>query len=122
MKTLGNVIWFIFTGLWYFLTYSLAGLIFCITIIGIPFGIQCFKLAKLMAWPMGREVDSDFGSHLIMNILWAIFIGWELAVSFVAYGCIYCVTIVGIPFGIQCFKLAKLSFLPFGANIKKKNS
>ena len=122
MKTLGNVIWFIFTGLWYFLTYSLAGLIFCITIIGIPFGIQCFKLAKLMAWPMGREVLSDFGKHPIMNILWAIFFGWELAVSFVVYGCIYCVTIVGIPFGIQCFKLAKLSFLPFGANIRKKNS
>ena len=91
----------------------------CITIIGIPLGIQCFKFASLMLAPFGRDLDysrSGVGS-LLINILWIMFLGWELAITAVVIGLVYCVTIVGIPFGIQAFKFAKLALMPFGARI-----
>lgn len=118
MKTLGNLLWFIFTGLWSGLTYFVVGLIWCITIIGIPFGKQCFKLAGLMFLPFGKRINSDFGKHPIANVIWVILGGLELAVGFFIAGLIWCITIIGIPFGRQCFKLAQLSFVPFGATVE----
>ena len=118
MKTLGNIIWFIITGFWAGLAYFLGGLIWCITIIGIPFGKQCFKLSKLMFWPFGKTVNSDFGKHPIANVIWVIFGGLELSIGFFLGGLIWCITIIGIPFGKQCFKLAQLAFVPFGATIE----
>ena len=117
MKFIGNIIWFILIGLWTAIGFFFIGLLLCITIIGIPFGIQCFKLAKLALTPFGKIVNSNFGKHPIANILWLVFVGWEMAVGYVVAGAIFCITIIGIPFGKQCFKLAALSLIPFGANI-----
>lgn len=118
MKTLGNVLWFILTGLWLGLSYCLLGIIWCITIIGIPFGKQCFKLARLIFWPFGKVVDDPFSKHAILNVIWIIFGGLALCIGFAIAGIFWCITILGIPFGKQCFKFAKLSLMPFGAEIK----
>jgi uncharacterized membrane protein YccF (DUF307 family) len=120
MGCLGNIIWLIFGGLVAALVWMLAGLIMCITIIGIPFGIQCFKIASFVLWPFGKEIEAgNFGiGGLFLNIIWIIFFGWEITLIHLLIGIVLCVTIIGIPFGIQHFKLAKLGFIPFGANIK----
>lgn len=120
MGCLGNIIWLIFGGLVAALVWMLAGLIMCITIIGIPFGIQCFKIASFVLWPFGKEIEAgNFGiGGLFLNIIWIIFFGWEITLIHFLIGIVLCVTIIGIPFGIQHFKLAKLGFIPFGANIK----
>lgn len=115
MKTLGNILWFILVGLWEGISYFFLGLIWCVTIIGIPFGLQCFKLSKLMFLPFGKTIKTDFGKHPIANILWLVFGGLGLAFGFLLAGVVLCITIIGIPFGKQCFKLAKLSCIPFGA-------
>lgn len=118
MKTLGNIIWFIFGGLFLALGWLILGAILYITIIGIPFGRQCFKFAKLTLMPFGKEVDIKFDKHPIANIIWAIIVGWGMAVGYVISGVFLCITIIGIPFGLQSFKLAKLGLLPFGAVVK----
>ena len=117
MKTLGNILWFLFTGLWTGIEWFVTGIIWCITIIGIPFGKQAFKLAKLSFFPFGKKVEKHFGSHPIANVLWIIFGGFILALVFALAGVLWCVTIIGIPFGKQCFKLAGLAIAPFGAEI-----
>lgn len=118
-KFLGNLIWIIFTGLVSAIGYLLLGLIWCCTIIGIPFGIQSFKLAGLMFAPFGKKVKGGFAKHPIANVIWAIFGGFSLAIMFLFEGIIYCITIIGIPFGKQCFKLAKLSLFPFGSEVNR---
>ena len=117
MKTVGNILWFIFTGLVAGITWFLTGLIWCITIIGIPFGKQCFKIARLSFWPFGAQVNKDFGKHPIANVIWIIFGGFIIALGFAVAGIFWCITIIGIPFGKQCFKLAGISLTPFGAEI-----
>ena len=117
MKTLGNIIWFLLVGLVSAIAWFLLGVLWCITIIGIPFGRQCFKLARLFIWPFGAVVNTHFDKHPIANILWLIFGGLELVFGYVISGVLFCITIIGIPFGKQCFKLAKLALLPFGADI-----
>lgn len=119
MSFIGNLIWLIFGGLIGFIAWGVAGVLCCITIIGIPFGLQCFKIAKLVLWPFGKHVElGNFGAGgLIGNIIWIILLGWELAISHLTIGLIFCITIIGIPFGIQHFKFAKLSLVPFGAQI-----
>ncbi len=118
MKTIANILWFLFVGIWYALAYCLIGLLLCITIIGIPFGLQCFKFAKLMLFPFGKTVNTRFDSHPIANVLWFLFFGWESALSLLILGVLLCVTIIGIPCGLQCFKFAKLTLFPFGATIR----
>ena len=121
MKTIGNIIWFIFGGLFGAFCYVIAGIVFCVTIIGIPVGKQCFKLAKLTLWPFGREVVHKGGAFsFIVNVIWVILAGLWLAIGYFVIGLVYCVTVIGIPFGKQAFKLAKLSLSPFGAEIVKK--
>ncbi len=115
MKTIGNIIWFIFGGLETALVWLFLGLFWCITIIGIPFGRQCFKFAHLSLWPMGKKIATNFGRHAIMNILWFILGGFALVLAYLFLGIVYCVTIIGIPFGLQSFKFARLSCAPFGA-------
>ncbi len=117
MKTLGNIIWCLVIGIWSALSYCLIGILLCITIIGIPFGKQCFKLANLVLTPFGKVVNSDFGAHPIANIIWILFCGWAMAVEYLIAGVFFCILIIGIPFGKQCFKLAHLSFIPFGAKL-----
>jgi|SRR5690554_4420661 uncharacterized membrane protein YccF (DUF307 family) len=118
MKLLGNIIWFIFGGLFAAIGWILVGLLFCITIIGIPIGKQCFKFATLVITPFGKDVVTHFDKHPILNILWVIFFGWEMTVGYLFIGVFFIITILGIPFGLQWFKLAKLAFIPFGATIK----
>ena len=117
MKFIGNFFWFLLTGLYSSIVWFLLGIIWCITIIGIPFGKQCFKLAKLSLFPFGKVVDRQFSSHPIANIIWFIFGGFGLMLSFFFAGIVWCITIIGIPFGKQCFKLSKLAAFPFGAKI-----
>ena len=117
MKTIGNVIWLLLTGLEMALAWFFLGIIWCITIIGIPFGKQCFKLARVAIWPMGTKVSTDFGKHPIANVIWLIFGGIGLGFGFIFAGILWCITIIGIPFGKQCFKLSKLGFIPFGATV-----
>ena len=119
MKFIANVIWFIFGGLWLGLGWALLGLLLCITIIGIPLGKQCFKVAKLTFAPFGKTVTCNFDKHPIANILWAVLVGWEMALAYLCSGILCCVTIIGIPLGLQSFKLMKLAFLPFGATVTK---
>lgn len=119
MKFLGNIIWLVFGGIFTAIAWFLSGLILCLTIIGIPFGTQCFKISSLVLWPFGKEVElGNFGvGGLFFNIIWIIFFGWELALGHLITGLLFCITIIGIPFGLQHFKLAKLGLIPFGAKI-----
>lgn len=118
MKLIGNILWFILEGFWLALAWLLAGLIMCITIVGIPLGVQCFKLAGFVLFPFGKQINYGGGAvRFVLNLIWIILFGWELALAAVAMGLVWCVTIVGIPFGIQSFKLAKLAFMPFGTTI-----
>ena len=117
MKFIGNILWLVFTGIWTAVAYFVLGLLWCVTIIGIPFGLQSFKFARLAIWPFGTNVKSNFGKHPIANIIWIIFGGLELSITFLLMGLAWCVTIVGIPFGLQCFKFAKLALAPFGASV-----
>lgn len=117
MSFVGNLIWIILGGLIGALGWMIAGLLLCITVIGIPFGVQCFKIAGLTLMPFGRDVKiGSFGfGGLIGNILWLVFLGWELCLLHLFFGLFLCITIVGIPFGMQHFKLAQLALLPFGS-------
>ncbi|MGX6977676.1 YccF domain-containing protein [Vagococcus elongatus] len=118
MSCLGNIIWFIFGGFLGGLGWTIVGLIWCVTIIGIPVGLQCFKLAGLSFWPFGKEVVYDSsGVSFLINILWLIFGGIELAIAHCISGLLLCLTIIGIPFAMQSFKLAKLALMPFGARV-----
>ena len=111
MGCLGNLLWFIFGGALSGLSWCLAGCLWCITIIGIPVGMQCFKFAGLSFFPFGKEVQYGGGAgSFLLNILWLILSGLPLAIE-------HCVTIIGIPFGLQHFKLAKLALMPFGAEV-----
>jgi len=117
MGILGNVLWFIFGGAIGGLSWCLTGL-WCITVIGIPVGLQCFKLASLSFFPFGKEVRYGGGAgSFLLNVIWLLVSGLPLALEHVAMGLLLCVTILGIPFGLQQFKLAKLALLPFGAEV-----
>ena len=122
MKFLGNIIWLIFGGLAGAISWFLAGCLWSITIIGIPVGIQCFKIAGLSLWPFGkRVVYSGGGMSFIVNIIWILVSGWVLALGHVISGILLCITIIGIPFGKQSFKLAQLALMPFGADVVSSN-
>ena len=119
MNFIGNIIWLVFGGIIAAILWFLAGLLLCITIIGIPFGIQCFKISNFVLWPFGRDVEiGNFGAGgLILNVFWILVFGWELAIAHVIVGIIFFITIIGISFGLQHIKFAKLSLVPFGARI-----
>ena len=118
MGCLGNIIWFICGGFISGLTWLLAGCLWCITIVGIPIGVQCFQFAGLSFFPFGKEVKYGGGAgSLLLNILWLIFSGIILAAESAIFGVILCITVIGIPFGLQHFKIAKLALMPFGATI-----
>ena len=94
------------------------GCLWCITIVGIPVGVQCFKLASLSFFPFGKKVIYGGGAgSLIFNIIWLVVSGLPLALEHLAIGIVLCVTIIGIPFGLQQFKLAKLALMPFGTEL-----
>ena len=121
MNLIGNLIWLLFGGLWSALGYVAGGIILCLTVIGIPFGIQCFKIAGLVLWPFGSEVVSDTSGggclSAIFNIIWLFSGGLYTACIHLIFGLLLCLTIVGIPFGRQHFKLIEISLMPFGKRI-----
>lgn len=120
-RFLGNIVWFILYGFISGLAWLFIGLLWCITIVGIPIGIQCFKLSCVSFFPFGKNILlGTKTSSVFLNILWIVFGGLELALGYLAAGIVFCCTIIGIPLGLQCFKLVKLSFLPFGAKIEIK--
>ena len=118
MKLLGNIIWILFGGFFIALYYFMFGLLLCLTVVGIPFGLQLMKIAGFALWPFGHEVQAgpqDSGClSVCMNILWIIFGGIEIALTHLGLGVAFCVTIIGIPFGLQHFKMALLALVPFG--------
>lgn len=119
MGCLGNLLWLIFGGLVSALSWALVGCLWCVTIIGIPVGLQCFKFATLSLFPFGKEVEYGGGAgSLLLNIIWLIVSGLPLALEHVLLGCLLCITIIGIPFGMQHFKLAKLALFPFGSSVR----
>lgn len=121
MNILLNIIWVVFGGLMIAVEYVLASVAMMITIIGIPFGLQTLKLAILALWPFGTNiVDDGWPSGClagIMNIIWWFVGGFAIALTHLGWGLLFCITIVGIPFGIQHFKLMKLALLPFGNSV-----
>ena len=121
MNFLGNIIWLLFGGLITAVEYLISSLVLMITIIGIPFGIQTLKLSILALWPFGREVrttDSAGGClSILMNIIWILIGGIWIALTHLLFGLLLCITIIGIPFGRQHFKMAGLALTPFGKEI-----
>lgn len=121
MNLIGNIIWLLFGGLATALEYITAGLVLCLTIIGIPFGLQCFKMAVLMLFPFGREVKNS--SQVVgclsvpLNIIWILCAGFWIAITHLFFGILLAITIIGLPFAKQHFKLMHLSFMPFGKEI-----
>ena len=121
MNFLGNLVWLFWGGLLTALMYWFAGLLMCITVIGIPFGVQLFKIGVLSLWPFGRDFvpKADSGSCLqvVFNVLWILLGWWEIALTHLTFGLILCCTIVGIPWGLQHFKIALATILPFGKEV-----
>lgn len=119
MSCLGNIIWIICGGFFNAVGWFFTGCLWSITIVGIPIGLQCFKMAKLQLAPFGKEVvtTSDGSVSLILNILWLIFGGFALCVANIVSAIFLCITIIGIPFAKQSLKLAKLSLMPFGKEV-----
>jgi uncharacterized membrane protein YccF (DUF307 family) len=122
MDLFGNLIWLIFGGLLAALGYLIGGLVLCITIVGIPWGLQCFKLAGLVLWPFGKRVISDSQNagclSMFCNIIWILFGGWYTALVHLVMGLLLCITIIGIPWGKQHFKLIEISLMPFGKRVE----
>src|SRR5690625_631172 len=120
MRTLGNVLWLLLAGWWLALLYVLAGVVACILIITIPFGIAAFRLANFVLWPFGRRAvfRHDVGALAIVgNVVWVLLLGWELALAHVVAGLLLCITVVGIPLGIACWKMVPLALLPLGQRV-----
>ncbi|MDD4760878.1 MAG: YccF domain-containing protein [Bacteroidaceae bacterium] len=121
MKVIGNIIWLICGGIMIALEYFISSFLLMITIIGIPFGLQTLKLGVLALWPFGHEVidapESGGCLSLVMNIIWIVVGGLWICLSHLGWGLLLCITIVGIPFGLQHFKLARISLVPFGKEI-----
>ncbi|WP_277630969.1 YccF domain-containing protein [Atopococcus tabaci] len=118
MRTAGNVLWFVLGGFVSWLTWGALGVLWCLTIIGIPIGRLCFNFAKMSAAPFGKDIQfDDSGFSLLLNVVWLVLGGFVVVLEELTLGAIFCLTIVGIPFGLQHFKHAKLALLPFGATI-----
>ncbi|MCM1071122.1 MAG: YccF domain-containing protein [[Clostridium] fimetarium] len=121
MKFILNIIWVVFGGLMIAVEYAISSLLMIITIIGIPFGLQTMKLAVVALWPFGTDIRSDgWPSGClagIMNVIWWFVGGIPIALTHLLWGILFCLTIVGIPFGLQHFKLTRLALLPFGKTL-----
>lgn len=118
MNTVGNLLWLIFGGIFIFLGYIFGGIILCLTIIGIPFGLQSIKIGMATLTPFGKQVRNTQNANgclpICMNIIWIIFAGLGIAITHLVCGVLLCITIIGIPFGKQHFKLMALGLAPFG--------
>jgi uncharacterized membrane protein YccF (DUF307 family) len=125
MSFIGNILWLIFGGLLSSLGYLLGGVLFCCTIIGIPFGLQSFRMAGAVLAPFGKSIVTVPGESgtlgLIFNILWLMLCGWEIAMVHLGAAFICGITIIGIPFAIQHIKLIPIALLPFGHSLERQS-
>ena len=114
-----NLLWLLFGGILTAVEYLVASLLLMLTIVGIPFGMQTLKMASLALWPFGKEVRSrsDGCLYVLMNVLWILLGGIWICLSHLLFGAFLCITIIGIPFGLQHFKLAAVALMPFGKDI-----
>ena len=126
MSLLGNIIWLVFGGLFAGIGYIIGGLGLCLTIIGIPFGIQSMKLGVATFAPFGKEMVEADHAHsvlrVVLNLLWLVFFGWEIALVHLIHAVILAITIIGIPFAKQHIKLIPLALLPLGRRLEKVSS
>lgn len=123
MSLLGNIIWLIFGGFLSGLGYILGGIVLCLTIVGIPFGLQAIKLGGATMTPFGRQVVEDENPNsalkLIFNLLWIVLFGWEIAISHLVHAAILAITIIGLPFAKQHVKLIVVALFPFGRDFQR---
>lgn len=123
MSLLGNIIWLIFGGFLSGLGYILGGIVLCLTIVGIPFGLQAIKLGGATMTPFGRQVVEDKNPNsalkLIFNALWIVLFGWEIAISHLVHAAILAITIIGLPFAKQHMKLIVVALFPFGRDFQR---
>ncbi|HAM08989.1 MAG: hypothetical protein A2X05_17325 [Bacteroidetes bacterium GWE2_41_25] len=121
MKVIGNLVWLIFGGIIIAIEYFAGSIVLILTIVGIPFGLQTLKMASLALWPFGRDTRVESGAsgclYIIMNIIWLICGGLCIAITHALFGAILCITIIGIPFGMQHFKMTAIALSPFGRDI-----
>ena len=121
MNIIGNIIWLVFGGIVIAIQYFIGSIVLMITIVGIPFGVQTLKMAAMAIWPFGRYtvVHSRASGclYILMNLIWLLFGGIWIALSHALFGLILCITIIGIPFGLQHFKLTAIALSPFGRDI-----
>jgi uncharacterized membrane protein YccF (DUF307 family) len=121
MTILGNIIWLVFGGIIIAVQYLIGSIVLFLTIIGIPFGLQTLKMASLALWPFGRDTRvhprSSGCLYILMNVIWLLTGGLWIAISHLVFGAILCITIIGIPFGMQHFKLTAVALSPFGRDI-----
>ncbi len=122
MSLLGNIVWLVFGGFFTGIGYILGGLLVCLTIVGIPFGLQAIKLGFASFTPFGKEIVEEKGADstlkLIFDILWVILFGWEIAIAHLTAAAVLAITIIGLPFAKQHLKLIILAFLPFGRDLR----
>lgn len=122
MTLIGNILWLIFGGLLSGLGYILGGLLLCLTIVGIPFGVQAMKLGVATFAPFGKEIvelpEANSPLRIVFNILWILLFGWEIAVSHLIHAGVLALTIIGLPFALQHVKLVPLALLPFGRSLE----
>jgi uncharacterized membrane protein YccF (DUF307 family) len=123
MSFLGNILWiFLGGGIFIALFYFIGGIVLCATIVGIPFGVECFKLAWVGLVPFGKEIDTGGSARgllpIVMNILWLVFGGLEVALTHLVFALLMAITIIGLPFAAQHLKLLRLALVPFGARIR----
>ena len=120
MRMMGNLVWFVFGGAITGILWGIAGVLWAFTVIGIPISKQCFKISWLCFCPFGKTVIFNGGvGSFLLNMIWIATTGWELAVEATVIGIIFCITIVGIPFGKQYFKIARLALTPFGSEVTR---
>ena len=120
MRVIGNILWLVLAGLWLAIGYALAGLLAFVLIVTIPFGIASFRLAAFVVWPFGRTTTWRRTAGIwsvIGNVVWIIFFGWELALLHFVGGLLLMITIIGIPFGVACWKMIPLALVPLGREI-----
>jgi len=122
MSLLGNVLWLVFGGLLAGLGYILGGVLMCLTVVGIPFGIQSVKLGVATLAPFGKRIveapDANGPLEIVLNVLWLILFGWEIALAHLVSALVLAITVIGIPFALQHLKLVPIALLPLGRSLQ----
>lgn len=122
MSLIGNILWFVFGGFLSFLGYAVGALLLCVTIVGIPFGLQAWKIGVAVLWPFGKEIrtapKADSPLNFVFNLIWLVLFGWEIALAHLISAGVLAITILGLPFAWQHLKLVPLSLLPFGRELR----